>query len=250
MKLIDNTVMEAFEVPTYATDEWNNLTPAFFMKVLENDGGLHAEAFGMGHADLLRERLAWVVSRLHIHFNRPLKWRENVVFSTWHMGQEDGLFFRREAMMATPQGEAVVTATTGWLLINLDTRAMVRHCNFASRPDSFRLEKVIEEPAPRLRIPAGVEMKTAYTYQVKMSDLDRNHHVNNTQYARFAMDALPEDVVRENDLRDFYINFVHEARLGDELEVRIGREPDAPGHIFYVEGLVQGKSSFLVKIVL
>ena len=250
MELKDNTVREAFEVPTCATDEWNNVTPAFFMKVLENFGGLHAEAFGMGHYDLLREHLAWVVSRLHIHFNRPLKWRENVVFSTWHMGQEDGLFFRREAMMATPAGEPVITATTGWLLINLDTRAMVRHCNFASRPDSFRPEKDSEEPAPRLRIPAGVEMKTAYTYQVKQSDLDRNHHVNNTQYARFAMDALPEGLVRENGIKDFYINFVHEARLGDELEVRIGEENEGLLRNFYVEGLVEGKSSFLVKIVL
>ncbi len=259
----DNKLMEEMAVPSFATDVNNRMTPVFFMQVLEEFGSQHAKQFGMGYEDLLKENLVWVVSRLHIRFVKPVNWEDRLVFSTWHMGQEDGLFFRRDAMMADLDGEPLVVATTGWLLLDFSTRAMVRHSNFVSRPDTFCLEKAIVEPAPKLRIPAGVQMQHIYTHRVRMSDLDHNQHVNNTRYARFSLDAIPEDVMRERSIKDFYINFVHEAQTHDDLELYCGEIPSPePGaaaafetgssscRSFYVEGKIQGKTSFLVKIVL
>ena len=123
--------------PSFSTDSHNVLTPTYFMQILEDRGGLHANLFNMGYDNLIKERLAWVVSRLHIHFVRPLKWREDFIFSTWHRGQEGGLFYRREAKMSTPDGEDIIQATTGWLLLNVDTRSMVRHYEVAESEDTI-----------------------------------------------------------------------------------------------------------------
>jgi len=150
---------------------------------------------------------------------------------------------------------------------------MVRHSQFVSRPDTFCDEKALEEPAPKLRIPAGVQMDYVYSHHVRMSDLDHNQHVNNTRYARYALDALPQEVLREGVIKDFYINFVHEAQLNGDLDLYVGEAPASEtasavgseaslatasavgttepcNRVFYVEGKMKGKTSFLVKIVL
>ena len=267
-QLINNKLVEEMVVPSYATDINDRMTPVYFMQVLEEAGSQHAKSFGMSYHDLLKVNLGWIVSRLHIHFIKPLKWEEPFVFSTWHRGQEDGLFFRREATMTDLDGTPRIVATTGWLLLDFATRSMVRHSQFVSRPDTFCDEKALEEPAPKLRIPAGVQMDYVYSHHVRMSDLDHNQHVNNTRYARYALDALPQEVLREGVIKDFYINFVHEAQLNGDLDLYVGEAPaptlePAPAsavgasetctevnRVFYVEGKMQGKTSFLVKIVL
>ncbi len=253
----DNKLMEEMVTPSYATDVNDRMTPVYFMQVLEEFGSQHAKEFGMGYEDLLQANLGWVVSRLHIHFVRPVKWEDPVVFSTWHRGQEDGLFFRREAMMADPGGSPLVVATTGWLLLDFVTRSMVRHSRFAARPDTFCPEKAIDEPAPKLRVPSGVRMEYVYTHRVRLSDLDHNQHVNNTRYARLSLDAVPETVMRERSIKDFYVNFVHEAQLHEDLDIYCGEVPAeksgpdaAAPRTFYVEGKMQDRTSFLVKIVL
>lgn len=264
-QLINNKLIEEMVVPTYATDINDRMTPVYFMQVLEEAGSQHAKSFGMSYHDLLKVNLGWIVSRLHIRFIKPLKWEEPFVFSTWHRGQEDGLFFRRDATMTDLDGTPRIVATTGWLLLDFGTRSMVRHSQFVSRPDTFCDEKAIEEPAPKLRVPAGVQMNYVYSHHVRMSDLDHNQHVNNTRYARYALDALPQEVLQERPIKDFYINFVHEAQLNGDLDLYVGELPaPAPGaaqsaesasaeagdRVFYVEGKIQEKTSFLVKIVL
>lgn len=252
MNIENKKLVEPMCAPSFSTDSHNVLTPTYFMQILEDRGGLHANLFNMGYDNLIKERLAWVVSRLHIHFVRPLKWREDFIFSTWHRGQEGGLFYRREAKMSTPDGEDIIQATTGWLLLNIDTRSMVRHYEVAESEDTICLDKAVEESAPRLRIPASVQMQLAYVHPVMKSDIDRNGHVNNTKYAQMAMNALPDELCTEKGIKDFYINFVHESKPNDKLDIYIGEDMAASedGRVFYVEGKVEGKTSFLVKIVL
>ena len=252
MILKDNKVVDEMFAPSFSTDAHNVLTPAYFMQILEDRGSKHAEWFGMGYEVLLKSHLVWVVSRLHLHFVHPIKWGDEFVFSTWHMGQEDGLFFRREAQMAALDGTPLILATTGWLLFDIEKRTMVRHCDFAAGPDTYCLEKAIEEPAPKLRVPSGVEMALSYVHDVRYSDLDRNFHVINTRYASLAMDALPDEVRTENGIRDFYINFVHEARPHQQIQIYIGEQPDPEdaSRIFYIEGKVEGRTSFIVKVII
>jgi acyl-ACP thioesterase len=76
--------------------------------------------------------------------------------------------------------------------------------------------------------------------------------VNNTKYAQMAMNALPDELCTEKGIKDFYINFVHESKPNDKLDIYLGEDMAASedGRVFYVEGKVEGKTSFLVKIVL
>jgi hypothetical protein len=82
--------------------------------------------------------------------------------------------------------------------------------------ESFRVETwgrgVDKLPQPNAREPAA-------TFAVRFSDLDVNEHVNSARYLSWALDSAPAEVQQRMELASFEINFVAEARLGDEVVV-------------------------------
>ncbi len=68
-------------------------------------------------------------------------------------------------------------------------------------------------------IPNG---KPNFSYKVSEKDIDKNGHMNNTVYAKLAFDALEKGVF----IKQFQINFLHEAMFGDTLEVFVKKEEE------------------------
>ncbi len=251
---MENRLTENIRIPVYMTDEYDRLTPSGFMKYAQEVGANHASLNHFGHRELLEEGLAWVVSRMHFHFDRPVLFGQRVSLTTWHMGME-GIFFRREYKMCDEAEQVLVRGTSSWVLLRLSDRSLVRSTPCVERAGGICSEALMPVAAARLRIPASVKLEKAFTYRVRQSDIDRNHHVNNTFYASWAMDALPDAI---GIVTDFKINFNHEAHLGDDVELWRGRLDAPEGKTpasgtsgrWCVEGLVGGKQSFLVEVTL
>ena len=240
-----NILSRHIHIPCYLTDRNNLLTPTAFMDLAQEMAGEHSNICGFGYADLLAERLAWVVSRMAFRFRKTPRWQDDVLFSTWNKGCEDGLFYRREFLVSDPQtGETMVEGTTGWLLLNVDSRAMVRSSALCDRPETVCSDNVMEEPAPRIRIPRGAAPEACGEHAVRPSDIDRNLHTNNAKYALWAMDALPApDALRAPEY--FAINFLHESREGDVVALTRYALPDGR---YIVEGRTGAAPVFLAEV--
>ncbi len=240
-----NVLTRQIHIPCYLTDRFNRLTPSAFMDLAQEMAGDHSNLCGFGYADLLEERLAWVVSRMAFRFLKTPQWQDDVVFSTWNKGCEDGLFYRREFLIADPAtGGPMVEGTAGWLLLNVDTRAMVRSSALCDRPESVCSDSVMEEPAPRIRIPRGAVPEPCGGHVVQPSDIDRNFHTNNAKYALWVMDSLPSsDAQRTPEY--FSINFLHESREGDVVALTRYALPDGR---FLVEGHAGETPVFLAEV--
>ena len=66
--------------------------------------------------------------------------------------------------------------------------------------------------APRkIAVPAAGKALEAFT--VRSHHLDTNHHVNNGQYVRMAMDCIPGDF----KIRQLRVEYKSQAVLGDEI---------------------------------
>ena len=120
IKLVQN-----FTIPCYETDASWRLKPASFMDLAQEAAGQHAVYLGFGYDDLIKTNTAWILSRVNIHFIDTPKWREEVTLTTWHKGL-DRLFFLRDFIMTDKDGRERVKATTSWLVLNLETRRLVR----------------------------------------------------------------------------------------------------------------------------
>jgi acyl-ACP thioesterase len=233
-------------VPCYDTDAAFCLKPASFMDMAQEIAYWAAEALGFGYDALQEHRTAWVLSRMHIHFTRIPKWREQADLETWHKGS-DGLFFLRDFLLRSPEGEALVECTSSWLVLDIATRRLVRPEALVGmlQVDPGKVEDAIAESAPKILLPRDAEPEPAGEHAVAYADVDINGHTNNARYMVWAMDALPYDTVSSRRVKDVYINFNRETVPGETVVLsRICREDAC-----FVEGKVAGKSVFTAQFV-
>ena len=231
-------------VTCYETDAAFQLKPSAFMDLAQEIAMLAADGIGYGYDDLMASRHAWVLSRMHFHINRPPKWRDEVILSTWHKGF-DGLFSLRDFLMETPEGEPLVTCTTSWLVIDIDLRRLIRD-PFGPDVDPGKtsdLSSAIAEPAPKIMIPKGLERVDAGFRVSSFSDIDILGHTNNVRYVVWSMDAMPYEEVSRRPVMDVCINFNKETLQGEKVQLQTAREGDT----VYVEGLFGGLSKFTAK---
>ncbi len=235
-------------IPCYDTDMMMRLKPAAFLNMAQEAANNHAEYLGVGYDTLGDTHQAWVLSRMKVHFERLPMWRERVNLKSWHKGAT-GFMFLRDFVMSDSEGAPLVKATTSWLVIDMNTRRLARRgafAEFASDEERCIREDAIEEPAAKVTIPEGVELLSTTTHKVAYSDLDMNRHVNNVMYVVWSMDAVGLEVNTERALRELEINFNAEVRPEDEVELSLYHLPDTA--TYYVEGKVEGKNSFIVRL--
>lgn len=206
---------------------------------------VHAENLGFGFDDLQRTRTVWVLSRMHVKFLETPLWRDKTSFVTWHKGAE-GLFYLRDFKMTDAQGRDAVLATSSWLIINVDTRRIVRDSETDGLKSAVN-EHAIAESARKVRIPSELIPEKVAEHEVSYSDVDMNGHTNNAKYLNWTMDALPYDVVKVLPVKEMTINFNHETRPGEKVSIMRASVPGE--NRYFVEGKVDGTSAFIVEIL-
>lgn len=242
-----NRYTQNFQIPCYSTDMSWRLKPASFMDYAQEAANLHANILGFGYDDLIASRTAWVLSRMHVVFTDTPKWRENMTLKTWHKGL-DRLFFLRDFHMTDDEGRTRVKATTSWLVLNLDTRRLVRDPELLDE-GTVCSDNVLETPAAKVAMPKDAEVKLVMTHDVAYSDLDMNGHVNNAMYMQWAMNAVNYDISSEKPVKEFTINFNHEIKPQETVSIYKAIVEKEDGRHFFVEGKVGEQSSFCVEII-
>ena len=228
-------------IPCYQTNRQTLLKPAAFMDMAQELAMWAAGGLGFGYDTLHVHHVAWVLSRMHIHFEQLPCWREDVRLYTWHKGA-DGLFYLRDFIMKDKDGNPCITCTSSWVVISEITRHFVRPEELQHLLEMGDPDHAIAQPAPKLPLPRDVEPELVGEHTVSYSDLDLVGHTNNVRYVVWAMDCLPLEVA-EGALKDLYIVFNKETTFGEKVALYRLKE----GNAWYVEGRVEGKTCFAVK---
>ncbi len=222
------TYRETFRVRAGETDPRGRvsvLTIADWMQELADRDAL---AKGFAVDQLFRRGLTWVLARLMIRFESVPRWRESVTAETWPSSAAERRT-TRDFRFTRENGASAAVATTSWRVLDLKTRRPVdvpreildlvpeseRALCFGdgtlSRPESPDWEKI---------------------YDVRLSDLDINRHVNNVVYLDWALEPVPLDMWREFELAEVELRFMSEGRLGDRVICRAQQmeDGDAPAY--------------------
>lgn len=170
----------------------------------------HSEDIGLG-VDYLKEiGQVWLLSAWQICIERYPKLSERIVIGTAPY-EFRGFIGCRNFLMETAAGEVLAYANSIWTL--LDTKTMR-----PAKPGEKMLkgyaieEKYPMDYAPR-KIAVPADGKALESFTVKSHHLDTNHHVNNGQYVRMAMDCIPGDFT----IRQLRVEYKSQAVLGDEI---------------------------------
>lgn len=180
---------------------------------------------GMSYEQLKDMKRAFILSRIKIEFNEPVRAYERVCAVTYPCESRGYSFLRCYAL--EKDGKTIGRAVSVWALIDTETRSMVR-------VNDFELGLETHEPhsleLTRFSLPSGI--REVGTYTVNYGDLDQNCHMNNTRYPDMYSNFLLLDGKR---IRSISINYKNEAPRGERL--RVERADGADGYTFYFRTL-------------
>ena len=234
-------------IPSFDVDMSALLKPTSFLNFAQESANIHADYIGVGYDSMHITRQAWVLSKIHVIFHRLPKWREHVNIQSWHKGAAGLQCFRDFVMFDAEGKEKLISATTSWLVMDIDTR---RLCKYSGLADEAAIkEDVIAEPAPKILMPKDVEPQLVMNHRVNYSDLDLNGHVNNVKYTEWAMNAIELEVANTRPLKDLVVNFNNEIKPGDTVDIFRYCEEVESGLMYMIEGKVNGKSSFVARLI-
>jgi acyl-ACP thioesterase len=235
---------ETYLVRSYDVGTRGTLKPQVIFQYLQEAASNHAEHLGAGFETLRKLGLFWALSRIKVAIDDLPAWREEITLTTWPKGI-DRFFALRDFRMHDGHGKVFVRGTSWWLLLDMEK---LRPRKVETLQLSHLLnptEHALEESLDKLALPP--DLTPRYDRLVLASDLDLNHHVNNTEYVRWIADAIaPPPGGAPAVLRTLQVNYLEEARLGESLLFSAGWDPEDGGTV-YVEGVNRERGTKVVQ---
>lgn len=224
----DNTKQEfyfevEYIVSAHDTDIRNHCKLTNILNYLQEAAGRHAAKFGLDSVNLMNNNIGWVLSRLKVQMLHYPEWQEKVIIRTWTR-ESIGILSYRDFEILNEKREIIGKGTSAWLMIDILKRRPIRPKsftdNFPNNPEEISLTKELR------KLPEQKDLEKVFSLPVMYSDVDINHHVNNVKYARWQIDAIPVSALLDRSIKDFEIDFLHEAKLGEKVTISCKKEED------------------------
>lgn len=206
---------ETFKIRSYHTDISQKLTIPKLCSFFQDIAGEHTVACGVGWDVLNDANLFWVLSRMKIEVKEMPTWEEEVTIETWSNGL-DGIMAIRHFQVLNRNGEKLVKAISSWLLLDIKSRRITRPNQFMS--DFPFHDKWLFEEAPE-RISKAKQLEVQNVSNVAFTEMDMNQHMNNVSYIERILNTYDYEFLLENEIAEFEINFLKEAKIHDEISV-------------------------------
>ncbi|MDR1170766.1 MAG: hypothetical protein LBK97_08045 [Prevotellaceae bacterium] len=208
-----------YQVNSYFTDLKKQLSlPALFY-LLQESAFIHAERHNFGWDALSENNFFWALSRIKVQIGDYPLWKDSIFVETWAK-VPDNVMAYRDFEIYSPNGKKILSATSAWLILNMETRKPQR---IALMKDKF--------PAPYNRIALDIRLGKLPQHKILTNDyamntvpysaIDVNGHVNNTLYIQWVIDSFPIDYILNHDVYDIEINYLQEAMASQQYYVII-----------------------------
>ena len=197
-------------------------TPALFARV-QAAAEAHAAALGLGIEALTERGLTWMLARFRMRVRETLPETRRLVVTTWPSGSER-LLALREFVVANPAtpDEPFAVATSGWLLVGVDSRRPVRPGPFV---DHLAVDKhVLSLRGKRLDRPTHIDW--VHRMAVNQGDIDLNGHVSSTRYLEWAETALAHEAPLRGPWHEVEIDYISEVLAGQHVRTEGAANPD------------------------
>ena len=181
--------------------------------LLQLTAAAHSEIGGISFMDMQEFDQAWVLSRMRVEITKLPKSGDIVTVKTWINSLENSRSVR--ALEMHLNGEKIVGSETFWAVFNTNKR----------RPEALALPYDHFELYPEKRatkegfskISLNHDKEIVFEKTVFLSDLDIVNHVNNVKYLEWCMDLVDENLILNQKLESFEMNFMKELSFKDTV---------------------------------
>ncbi|MEL7119821.1 MAG: acyl-ACP thioesterase domain-containing protein [Bacteroidota bacterium] len=207
----------AYSIQPFEVDVHGNA----FVHVLGNNllhtAGRHADERGFGLNFMLKQKKAWVLSRMNIQLKELPKAYENFTIKTWIHNIET-IFSQRNFEVLSDNGALLATATTSWAAIDLVSRRPIPINSFIEE-DYIPKEGIVDLSTPT-KIQVANTPSFVKNHEVVYTDLDLNKHVYSIRYLEWMMNLFDLEYWNNKQLQQITINYLAEILYKDQLELR------------------------------
>ncbi|NCC53302.1 MAG: hypothetical protein EOM20_19110, partial [Spartobacteria bacterium] len=164
----DKIWREPFTVRAYETDHERLGTIQTICNYFQEAASNHAGKLQVSITQWDRQRLTWVLGRLHIRVDRFPRWQETVTLTTYPSGGNRLYAFRDFEI--TVGGERLATGTSAWIVLDTQRRRPVRVPPYIMdmQPEG-RPRLLADDFKSKLGLPPGPPHRK--TFHVRLSDL-------------------------------------------------------------------------------
>lgn len=203
-----------FYISDACVDRFGRLKPSMMLFYAQEVSGGHCDELALDYDTLARKRLFWAVTRHRVQVTRTPVRGETIRVETWPMPTTK-VAYPRSIVAYDAEGREVFRAISIWVLMNLDTRAMILPGKSGIAVSGTL--RGTELAAPKSLLPVLMKNHTRRT--VRYTDLDRNGHMNNTRYFDWVDDLITSDFHRDHPVKEFTICYHNEALEGQTLDM-------------------------------
>ena len=204
-------------------DMFGQWKPSGILEAMQETAGEHSVRFGLSRSVMDGYGIAWVLSRVKVEMTRLPVAGETITIETYPTAARH-LFFPRSHIFRDESGAQIGCANSLWVLLDLKERRIVK--------DERVMDKVPDNPglAPAAGMPATVRALADDALEgcvvPQFTELDLNHHVNNTRYLDWCMNALGLEALTEQAVMAFDVNYDAEILPGCEVRTQLTRDGD------------------------
>ena len=170
---------------------------------------------GMTYSVLRDNNVAILVSRVSLRIHSFPKANQPFRVKTWEEAPT-GLQLTRRYEIFDMDNNSLVSGNSTWVVVNIQNRRIMRPSDFTMREAPTFTTDFCGLPCGK--IAAKDNMTVVDERTIHFSDIDANGHMNNARYGAYIMDCLPPEL-QQRDIKDFRINYAHEAKEGDKLQL-------------------------------
>lgn len=195
--------------------------------LLQDAAYKHVEARNIGWSDLHKNNQFWMIVKIILKIKRRPEWDEKIKIRTWTTGS-DGINANRNWMIFDEKGDEIISGISKWLIVNeksrkiqkMDKNFLDKH-SFSEMPFNYDLNKI-----PKIQAPEIIA-----SIRAKNSELDINHHINNTNYVKWVFDSEKLNFLSKNEPKEIEINFLKESKAG--VEIKVGKKIASNNEMYY-----------------
>ncbi|MDD5931031.1 MAG: thioesterase [Oscillospiraceae bacterium] len=225
------------ELTFWDCDREKQVRVAALLSKMAAFAGYHYDALGLTHELLYAQGTVFLLSRVALRIHAVPHARDVLTITTWENGAR-GAQVQRVFEMWDQTGRLCVSAKSDWILMDPQTRRMLRPSAFTLRPLG-KCPKEIDCPEPGKILLPKEGLTELGQRQILWSDLDGNGHLFSGNYGDIIWDHLPADL-QPRVPAEFSINYSREAKFGETLRLLGCRE----GGTFRMEGIGPGGTCF------
>jgi len=227
------------------TDFNEHIKPSAIMGYCQDIATKHADSLGFGYADLFKLNLAWIMIRMSFKVFKNPKINETLLIKTF-CEKPKTLDVNRSYYIYNADGEIVVSASSKWCVIDIDTQKVSRLATlFEKYNDSLYIPtEPFDDANPKIQAAPDITHAAELpAFMVQVTDLDRNFHMNNARYGDIILNACGVETLKENILTRVDLNFISQLFVGDKYEVYKSKKDN----FIFVEAKKSGSDTVIFR---